>query len=139
MASVEQSAWVSRVLGVTAAGPAASSPSLLAVWRDAKERVDGNIATLQDRMRKLSGVPQLAKLADGGLSGLTGKRSVGMMVALMEAEGGRPEKLHKATAAFRTFLASGVAATIDDNPFRIAVGLVGTLGGALDEIERRIG
>ena len=125
------------MLGVSAGSRAATSPSLLSIWRDAKERVDGNIGALQASMRKMTGVPQLAKLADSGLNGLTDKRSVGMMVALMEADNGNAGKLRKATAAFRTFLASDVAASIDNNPFHIAVGLAGTLGAALDEIDRR--
>ena len=132
--------WIGRVLGVRIAAAPENSASLLAIWRDAKEQVDSGIGRLQDRMREHP-LAALGRIADRGLNGITGTRSVGMIAALMEADRNREAAggARKAVAAFRAFIASDTAAAIDANPFGIEIGLRRTFGAALDDIERHLG
>ncbi|MDE2007213.1 MAG: hypothetical protein KGI51_11645, partial [Rhodospirillales bacterium] len=141
----EKRAWVARVLGVrmpVPGGPRAEGP-MLPMWLDAKDRVDGAIGKLQSALRGFKD-PDLDRIAEMGLNGVTGRASVGLMVALREADApgageGQRRKLATAVAAYRAFLSdSPVVGLIDANPFGVGVGLRTTLGGALDAIERRL-
>lgn len=140
----EKAAWVQRVLGLTVDAPAqatlAGIPSFVAIWREAKEQVDGGIGTLQDRMRKHP-LAALGRIADAGLNGITDKVSVGMMAAMMEADRSGAKaaaSAMKAVTGLRAFLATDAAAAIDENPFGIAVGLRSTFKNALEMIEKRL-
>lgn len=144
----EKSAWVARVLGVTvgdakATGGARAEGPILPVWLDAKDRVDGAIGKLQSALRDFRD-PDLDRIAEMGLNGVTGRASVGLMVALREADApgagdGQRRKLAAAVAAYRAFLTeSPVIKLIDANPFGVSVAVEATLGGALDAIDRRL-
>jgi hypothetical protein len=129
--------------GPGASGPAAPGsdglPNLLEIWRDAKESVDVGITKLQASMRKHP-LAALGRIADAGLNGITDKAGVGMMTAVTEADrGGNPAATKKAIAAYRVFLSTDTAAALDENPFKIDIGLRKTLGAALDSIEQRLG
>lgn len=136
--------WVSRVLGVPMPDPAGGPATpLLPLWLDAKDDVDARLGRLQGALRGF-GDPDLDRIAEYGLNGVTGTRSVGLMVALREADapgadGRARRKAADAISAYRSFLDdSDVVQLIDSNPFGIEVGLKTTLGRALDTIARQI-
>ena len=140
----QKRAWVARVLGarVPERGTGEGKP-LLPLWLDAKEEVDGAIGRLQGRLRGFND-PDLTRIAEFGLNGITGRASVGLMVALREADArsadpGARKKLADAVASYRTFLeGSPAVALIDANPFDVSVSLRTTLGGALGAIDCRL-
>ena len=147
MAGTEpQAAWVHRVLGVnTSAGVQdgdASSP-MLPIWLDAKDEADKQIGALQQALRGFDD-PDLQRIAEFGLNGVTGKSSVGLMVALREADqpGGGGEarvKLGEAIEGYRRFLSDDkIVDMLEENPFGVTVTLRKTLGGALDTLVNRI-
>ncbi len=143
-------AWVQRVLGVSlnkssaapAPGRASPAANMLPIWLDAKETIDDAISKLQAQMRDVPH-PLLARVADQGLSGLTGRLRVGLQVALTEydraASTDRPTlvpKVQSALAAFRTFLDTDrVIPLLERNPFQVPVTIRATLGAALDTID----
>lgn len=137
-------AWVERVLGVQVDPPGDGTGPLLPLWLDAKDEVDGRLGRLQGALRGI-GHPDLDRIAEYGLHGVTGRSSVGLMVALREADApGADErargKLASAIASYRSFLTENEAVRlIDDNPFGVDVGVQATLGAALARIERRLG
>jgi len=137
-------AWVARVLGVRVPQPGrGGGEPLLPMWLDAKEQVDSAIGRLQGALRGFRD-PDLTRIAEFGLNGVTGRASVGLMVALREADAPGADararkKLADAVASYRSFLGgSPVVALIDANPFGVSVSLRTTLGGALDAIDRRL-
>jgi hypothetical protein len=136
-------AWVARVLGVRIPEPKNDGTPLLPLWLEAKEQVDGAIGRLQGTLRGFDD-PDLTRIAEFGLNGITGRASVGLMVALREADTAGADqqarkKLAEAVASYRSFLdGSPTVALIDDNPFGVSVSLRATLGGALDAIDRRL-
>lgn len=119
---------------------------LLAIWRNAKESTDGDIAALQSKL-KSSGHPDLERVAELGLNGVTEGNQVAMIKCLMDFGSAGPEKLSDAKAsvltqldAYRAFLAkSKKLALIEDNPFGVKVSVRARLNGALDEIGRVLG
>ena len=139
--------WVARVLGVqigtTEAGGQAEDGPLLPIWLDAKDVVDTQLGKFQQALRGF-GDPDLDRIAEFGLNGVTGTSSVGLMVALREADtpgAAAPQrrKLAEAIQSYRSFLNDDrIVALIDDNPFGVTLGLKSTLGGVLDELDRRI-
>lgn len=135
-------AGIDEIKALLAATPAAVKPDqrkLLELWRDAKETVDEGITRLQTSMRKHP-LAALGRIADAGLNGITNKAGVGMMAALMEADkAGNPAAARKVIAEYRAFLSTDTAAAVDDNPFKIEIGLRKTLGAALRSIEQRLG
>jgi hypothetical protein len=136
--------WLARVLGTNGAtsGTAREGP-LLPLWLDAKEAVDAQLARLQQTLHGF-GDPGLDRIAEFGLNGITGKSSVGLMVALREADApgadhGARRRLADAIQNYRGFLADDtLVALIDTNPFGVLPGLKATLGGALDTLARSI-
>ena len=137
-------AWVERVLGVQMDAPGDQTGPLLPLWLDAKDEVDGRLGQLQGALRGI-GHPDLDRIAEFGLNGVTGRSSVGLMVALREADAPGADrrardKLASAIASYRSFLTENEAVQlIDDNPFGVDVGVQATLGAALTTIERRLG
>lgn len=122
-----------------AARPAAEAAPII-IWREAKETVDARIGDLRKSVLAHpdeSLRPTLAQIADKGLNGVTDRASVGMMAAMMEAKA-QPAKALKAIETFQTFLAGDIARGIDENPFKVAVGLRTTLGAALDSIRQHL-
>jgi hypothetical protein len=117
---------------------------LLAIWREAKERVDLQISQLQSFLRQTKD-PRSQRIAEMGLNGVTGKLQVGLQVALTECDqaGGRDAKLGAKAAAVVTqylqFLQNDqVIALCDENPFGVKCDIRGTLLPALTELEKKL-
>ncbi len=133
--------WLSRVLGVDLPQP--DSGPLLPVWLTAKETVEVRIGQLQVALRGFDD-PDLDRIAEFGLNGITDKNSVGLMVALREADAPGADaharaKLAQAIQSYQSFLAENVIVKlIDANPFGVSIAVRATLGGALSALERRI-
>jgi hypothetical protein len=145
-------AWVRRVLGVDVTGGSAAASRIepvLPIWRDAKDWVDGQIERLRGAMRD-TGVPAIARVADAGLNGITGRLQVGMIKELMEFDGaaragdaqktvGSAARLRGTIGEWRGFLGKDrVVGLLDANPWGVDVGLRQKLGEALDDIERAL-
>ena len=104
------------MLGVTVPGGGAAGRPLLPLWLDAKDEVDSKVGRLQGSLRGV-GDPDLDRIAEFGLNGVTGTSSVGLMVALREADARASQKLAGAIDSCRAFLdGSEVVKLIDDNP-----------------------
>jgi len=135
--------WVQRVLGValSGAGGTGRKASFLAIWRDAKESVDAAIGALAGELRA-TGDPDLERIAEFGLFGLTEGEGVALMAALREADANPARAQGRLTGAigkYREFLAgSQVVTLIDRNPFGVQVSMRATLGHALDEMEQQL-
>lgn len=146
MAQAEQDAWVNRVLGISIAparGTATGTRSLMTVWRQAKDDVDGGLEALGYELRSLDD-PDADEIADKGLFGITdGGATVGLMTALIDYDGAAAEgregasaQLRKALAQYRSVLDKHpLADMLDNNPFGIKVGVQSTIGHALNEID----
>jgi len=141
----EKRDWLNRVLGIqlSSSDDGRSPGPLMPLWLDAKEEVDARLGKLQSSLRGYDN-PDLDRIAEFGLNGVTGTRSVGLMTALREADAAGKDaqarkKLADAVNAYRDFLdTSDVVDLIDENPFDVEIGLKATLGRALDTIARRI-
>ena len=114
---------------------------LLALFRDAKETVDEGLNRLRAAMVD-TGDEDLERIAEIGMFGMTNGEGVGLMKALLELRGARPEQREAATKAARDSAVAYKQAVfrhklvdlVDDNPWGIAVGIKATLGPALDRI-----
>lgn len=162
MAGTElQDAWVLRVLGVDvstiadgatpdatpqediAAAPEGAPPRV--IWRTAKEAVDEKLEKLAATLRGFHD-PDLDRIAEFGLFGLTRGEGVALNKALIEYEGAAQDrkataggKLRQAVAAYRSVLVQHPAVKqIDSNPFGINPAMRATLGAALDRIDQVI-
>ena len=136
--------WLTGFLGIDIADEEAGSDvSLLAIWLAAKETVDIGLGRLQAVLREF-GDPELDQIAELGLNAVTDKSSVGLMVALREADAAGTDlaaraRLAKAIQSYRSFLKENtIVQLIDANPFGVSLSLKATLGGALDSLARRI-
>jgi hypothetical protein len=160
--SPDQSEWLQRVLGFTlpqdaatstftpAASAAAPSPEssndTRTIWREAKDEVDDKLNALAAALRQFDD-PDMERIADFGLFGVTKGESVALMKALMDFETTPAERratkaapLQKAISGFRAVLTGHpFIGQIDNNPFGVTVAMRSTLGAALDQIERSIG
>ena len=129
--------------GQAAAHGGAQDGPLLPIWLDAKETVDDQIGKLQVALKGFDD-PDLNRIAEYGLNGISGKNSVGLMTALREADApgggdGARKKLSAAIESYQSFLRSNkIVALIDTNPFGISIAVRSTLGGALDTLSKRI-
>src|SRR5262249_20678054 len=114
---------------------AATAPStLLPKWMEAREAAGRQLVALQGILRR-SGDPDLLRIAEFGLNGVTKKLQVGLQAALMEFDqlppGGREKAAASARAqiaAYRKFLQGDrIVALLDENPFGVALSLRATL------------
>ncbi len=144
-ASVEQYAWVQRVLGVESRrGAGAEARLTLPVWQQAKDAVDAQLNGLYDALKR-TGIPGLIEFADQ-IEATLGKFRVGLITALTQydqASEAAKDKLRSAALAtisnYRTMLASDdrvVAA--DTNPFGVPVTVRAILGQALDQLQQQL-
>jgi hypothetical protein len=143
----EQDGWVQRVLGVEPSRGAGSgqTPALMMEWQGAKESVDQRIEALARELREFND-PDLERIADLGLFGITNKETVGLNVALMEfdrapaqAKGPAAGKLRASIKAYRKALdANRMVELLDTAPFSTRVALRATMYSALDRIERAL-
>ena len=133
-------AWVKRVLGVEIGAPSGGRVDLskaVAGWRDALDRLNGQIAALQSVLR---GSPDedLHEIAEFGLNAMTANHRVKIQAALMDLQSGaaNPSKIAataKLVAAFAAHVASDKRiAACDANPFGVALSIRNTLMPALD-------
>lgn len=113
----------------------------LAIWNRAKERSDTAIDLLQKAL-KGHAHPDLDRIADYGLNGLTEGNQVGLMKRLMEyrsapagARGDAAKLLVEQAREYRAFLATNeVIDLCERNPF-VTVDIRGPLEAGLQEIE----
>lgn len=146
----EQDAWIARVLGVAlrrAAPPLPPRPRAVvsvggrALWAQARDSVNEQIEALRGHLRGVDD-PELQRIAEFGLNGATGKLSVGLMAALVEADAGATPQARKkardAVATYRAFLGQdALVRLLDENPF-VPINIRGTLGSALAELDQAL-
>ena len=121
-----------------------SSPKAdpMIVWRDAKEAVDVSIGALQSTLRGIDD-PDLKRIADVGLNGITDGLQTRLMAALFDYNKSSGEGRAKAAAVLRTragelrkmIEGDPIIALCEDNPFGVKVAIRGPLGAALTELE----
>lgn len=136
---------VQQGLKSAAAEPASAEPDAdpLTIWNTAKEATDGAISALQSKIRQIPD-PDLERIAEMGLNGITQGNQTALMKHLMEFRQVDATARPKAAAAlqaqckeYRAFLADSELVTLcEQNPFGVAVDLRKHLGKALDEIDR---
>jgi hypothetical protein len=150
--------WVVRVLGIDlqrrnqsgdealedAKAPDGATPRV--IWQTAKEAVDMRLEQLAGALRSYNH-PDLDRIADFGLFGLTRGESVALNRALIEYDAAPTSRkpaagsqLQQAVGAFRAVLTQHPAIVqLDKNPFGVRPAMRATLSGALDRIEQAIG
>ena len=142
-ASETQRTWITRVLGVALAPPSTGRPDLpraIAGWREALDKVDGQISALQSVLR---GAPdeELHEIAEFGLNAMTGNHKAKIQAALMDLQGGEanPRKVAAAAALVASFIAhigsDKRIAACDANPFGVSLSIRRTLAPALDALK----
>ena len=119
-ANQAQNAWIIRVLGVTPGAAVSGSTdaqqmweSTRAIWFDASERADAQLAALQRALRA-SDDEELRQIGEMGLNAVTGNHKVRLLAAIQDIEGrGQPDagkiaKLRQIADGFIEHLASDV-------------------------------
>lgn len=149
--------WIARVLGVDVGGrqPDGKGPTglvdkrevakrCLQLWLDAKETADAGISRLQKELQSTDD-PMFLRIADRGLSAVSGKVQVGIRVGLEEfvrnadPAGPAAAKLAGSVADFRRFIENDPAVMLcDENPFGTDVGLRAIFGKALQQIDKEL-
>lgn len=117
----------------------------LVIWRDAKERSDAGIAALQSALKSV-GHPELDKIVDFGLNGVTQGNQTAMMKALMDynsaPEDQKPvmaSSLLSQVESYRAFVsASRIIDLCENNPFGVSVSIKAPMNTALDRISRAV-
>lgn len=127
------------------AEPATAAPDAdpLSIWNAAKEATDGAISALQNKIRQFPD-PDLERIAEMGLNGITQGNQTALMKHLMEFQNVDADARPKAAAAlqaqcaqYRAFLADSTLITLcEQNPFGVTVDLRNHLGKALDQIDQ---
>jgi hypothetical protein len=145
-----QRAWATRVLGVAFSGPQATAgggaagstwKAVRQTWQAASDTVDGQISTLQAKLRA-DGDETLKQIAEFGMNGLTGNFKVPLMAALSEIDAGGAAAIAKVgpkalsiIEAFRNYISTDEKVEVcDENPLGVAVSIRATLGGALAQM-----
>lgn len=131
-------AWVKRVLGVDVAGGgdrgAADLSAALAAWRQALDKVDGQISALQSVLRS-SPDEDLHEIAEFGLNAITGSNKIKLQAALLEIPAKKAVAARLA-GAFAAHLATDKrVAACDANPFGVALSIRATLVPALGALQ----
>lgn len=123
-------------------GGGAPKADPMVVWRDAKETVDVSISSLQSALRGIDD-PDLKRIADAGLNGITDGLQTRLMAALFDYNASSGDGRAKAAATLRSRAAElrkmiegdPIIALCEDNPFGVKVAIRGPLGAALTELE----
>lgn len=127
------------------ADPGAGESDPLTIWNTAKEATDASVTQLQNKLNQFPiDDPDLKRIADQGLNGVTEGNQVALMRRLFEFQSAKGADKAKAaaelkaqSAQYRGFLQdSGVIALCENNPFGVTVNLRGPLIRALDAIDR---
>lgn len=133
--------------GSTGASPGPGNP--VDIWLDARAEVGADIRMLQAELYAYDD-PNLERIADQGLDGVTEGNNVRLMAALTTynaaVRAGDDDARRKAAAAvvasadtFSAFLASDpIIALCEDNPFGKAVSIVAPLEAALKDIRTAV-
>ena len=147
--SVEQAVSGIRMLSLDLAsaekanvGAKAMAGNPLEIWRDAKDICDKDISALQSALRQHDD-PDLTRIADLGLYGLTDGVQVRLMAAMIdfgetsgEARVKAAKTLAQRAAECRKLIENDpVIALAEGNPFGIAVAIRAPLGAALDKLD----
>lgn len=117
----------------------------MVIWRDAKEKVDVSFAPLKNTLKGL-GHPDLDRIAEFGLNGVTDGNQTALNRALFEYNGSEGPARQKAASRlsdqvseYRKFIDSNAIIELcEDNPFGVRLDIRGPLRDALDKIERAI-
>lgn len=125
--------------------PPAAKSDPMTIWNSAKESTDAGITALQSALKGIPD-PDLERIAEFGLNGVTEGNQVALMKHLFAFNQSSGEARLKAAAGlkaqcseYRSFLAgSKLISLVDDNPFGVKLNLRATLGKALDDIDRAI-
>lgn len=123
------------------AAPAEPKGDPLEIWNEAKSQTDTAIGRLQERLKQ-EGNPELDRIAEYGLNGVTEGNQVGLMKRLFDYNAASPPdraaaagRLAEQTSEYRKFLAgSELIALCEQNPF-VSVDIRGPLDAALSKIE----
>lgn len=135
-------AWIERVLGFKLDEGVSRKP-LLPIWAAAKDEVDGQLNSLRSVLESYKH-PDLHRIAEYGLYGVTERSTVALMAALRDADASAGndaarQKLAGVITRYRADLDENRGVQlIDRNPFGVSVGLRQRLGDALAEIERQL-
>lgn len=116
----------------------------LDLWNEAKSQSDLAITRLQERLKQEHN-PDLDRIAEFGLNGVTEGNQAALMKRLFEFRAAPPagqaaaaEKLVEQTSEYRKFLAgSELIALCEQNPF-VTIDIRGPLDAALREIENAV-
>jgi hypothetical protein len=146
----EQLSFLNRFLG-TDVGTAsddntsdeAADVDVMAIWRKAKESTDQSIANLQKALKSYSH-PDLDRIADAGLNGITDTNQTGIMRALIEYSAAPAHKKESASAklvaqtdAYASFLENSALINLaEQNPFGVRVEIRRPLLATLTKIAR---
>lgn len=127
-----------------AIGGAPETPPVdaMTIWRDARESVDTGISQLQSALRGYDD-PDLSRIAEMGLNGITDGVQTGLMAALFDFQRASGEGRVKAAQTLAQRVADcrkviegdPIIALCEDNPFGVAVSIRGPLGAALNELD----
>jgi hypothetical protein len=118
-----------------------SRESPIEMWREFKERVDQQVSALQQALKGFDH-PDLNRIADAGLNGVTGGLQVQLQRALLEYDSASSDErpraesaLIKAATEYETFLNTDkMIALCDNNPFGVDVAIQATLTEGLRRI-----
>ncbi|MBC2836523.1 hypothetical protein [Paragemmobacter straminiformis] len=121
---------------------AAPKADPMVVWRDAKETVDVSIGALQSALRGIDD-PDLRRIADAGLNGVTDGLQTRLMAALFEYNAASGENRAKVAETLRgravdlrnMLETDPIIALCEDNPFGVKVAIRAPLIAALDKLE----
>lgn len=124
------------------ASPAAPTLDALALWRDAKEACDAGVAALQQKILSFDH-PDLRRIAEFGLNGVTDGVQTGLMAALFTYNSAAgPDRVKaarvvamRAAEARKVLEGDQIIALCENNPFGVKVDIRGTLGVALRKLE----
>ena len=126
--------------------PDGKAAKVLPLWTKAREIVGGQLSELQGVLRGTKN-PDMRRIAEYGMNGITKRLQVGLQVALMNldqaAGDARPkaaDKVRQVVADYRKFLESDrLVPLLDKNPFGVKVAIRPTLGAVLTAIEKAVG
>ena len=146
-ATSEQRAWIEGVLGIKAP-PAIDTKRLqaaIAEYHDSLADLGNGVAALQSKLRA-TGVPLMKRIADEGLTDLTGGFRVAMSAALMEllqapaSERRRNAKaVRKLCGKIAGFVGSNkLFSLLDANPLGVTLNTQSGLQQALHKLESEI-
>lgn len=142
-------AGLSKVAAVLAKVAPAAAPSgdadPLVIWRDAKELIDVDVSTLQNALRDVDD-PNVQRIVEFGLNGITDGNQVAMMRTLMAYNGASAEARAPAgravleqVSAYRNFIQNDpIISMCEANPFGVTLNIKPPILAALSKIEQAI-